>query len=366
MASKLLSVDSQITSFAFNANCSMLAVALANSEVEVYQFQQPNKWNKVAVLSKHDGRVTGIDWAPDSNRIVTCGSDRNAYVWQYDNATRTWNAQLVLLRIGRAATTVKWSPDEKKFAVGSSQRLVTICYFEPEQKCWVSKHIKKPIKSTITCISWHPCSYLIAAGSSDSTARVFSTYLKDIEERPKPTPWGTRMPFGAMMQEHVLLGWCAAVSFSPDGGQLAITGHDSTFSIATGGNPDLSTFYGKNLPFCSVEWLSHNQCVAVGHDRCSYVFTITGAGITCDGRHTGKGSGARGGGFGGAMSRFRNMDVNAQQENVTIDTAHSSSITDLRISDGVKGRVNSFATCSGDGNIYLWPWGKLAGGLTPC
>ena len=35
----------------------------------------------MAKLDQHDIRVTGIDWAPNTNRIVTCSADRNAYVW---------------------------------------------------------------------------------------------------------------------------------------------------------------------------------------------------------------------------------------------------------------------------------------------
>ena len=78
----------------------------------------PVKWYTSAELNQHDLLVTGIDWAPKTNRIVTCSADRNAYVWNLD-ADGTWKHTLVLLRINRAATCVKWSPEENKFAVGS-------------------------------------------------------------------------------------------------------------------------------------------------------------------------------------------------------------------------------------------------------
>lgn len=73
---------------------------------------------------------TGIDWAPESNRIVTCGTDRNAYVWTLKG--RTWKPTLVILRINRAARCVRWAPNENKFAVGSGSRVISICYFEQE------------------------------------------------------------------------------------------------------------------------------------------------------------------------------------------------------------------------------------------
>lgn len=74
--------------------------------------------------------LPGIDWAPESNRIVTCGTDRNAYVWTLKNDV--WKPTLVILRINRAARCVKWSPKENKFAVGSGSRLISVCYFEQE------------------------------------------------------------------------------------------------------------------------------------------------------------------------------------------------------------------------------------------
>lgn len=74
--------------------------------------------------------LAGIDWAPKSDRIVTCGADRNAYVWSQKDGI--WKPTLVILRINRAATFVKWSPLENKFAVGSGARLISVCYFESE------------------------------------------------------------------------------------------------------------------------------------------------------------------------------------------------------------------------------------------
>ena len=78
--------------------------------------------------NQHDKQITSIDWAPNSNRIVTSAQDRNAYVWQQTPDAQTgqliWKPTLVLLRINRAATYVKWSPNEDKFAVASGARYV--------------------------------------------------------------------------------------------------------------------------------------------------------------------------------------------------------------------------------------------------
>ncbi len=98
---------------------------------------------------------------------------------------------------------------------------------------WVSKHIKKPIRSTVTSLDWHPNNYLIGVGSSDFKCRVFSTYVKDIEEKPKETVWGKKMPFGNLMAEYSNGGggWVHGVSFSPSGNKLAWVAHDSSVSV---------------------------------------------------------------------------------------------------------------------------------------
>lgn len=127
--------------------------------------------------------VTSIDWAPKSDRLVTCSQDRNAYVWSFDGKAKMWSPTLVLLRINRAATCVRWSPLENKFAVASGARCISVCYFESENNWWVSKHIKNPIRSTVIGIDWHPNNVLLAAGSADMHARVFSAWIKGVDEK---------------------------------------------------------------------------------------------------------------------------------------------------------------------------------------
>jgi hypothetical protein len=48
-----------------------VALSPNNHEVHIYQ-RADNDWKLVDVLNQHDLRVTGIDWAPKTNRIVTC------------------------------------------------------------------------------------------------------------------------------------------------------------------------------------------------------------------------------------------------------------------------------------------------------
>lgn len=182
----------------------------------------------------------------------------------------------MLLRINRAATCVRWCPSEKKFAAGSGARLIAICHFEEEDNWWVSKQLKKPIRSTITSLSWHPNSVLLAAGSTDGHARVFSSFIKGIDERPQPSVWGERLPFNTVCGEFLnnTAGWVHDVAFSPNGDALAFVAHDSSLTVVYPGGPEqppraVVSVTTQLLPFTGLLWSTESEIIAAGYVRAS-------------------------------------------------------------------------------------------------
>jgi len=365
MTSKIIEHTLTVTSFAFNGDCSQIAVGLSNHNIEIYKYDGPQKWSKVQTLQKHIARVTGIDWAVNSNKIVSCSSDRDAYVWEMDSNGRWHPGNVVLLRINRAGVTVKWSPMENKFAVGSADRRVSVCYFENGQQAWVSKHIKKPIKSTISCLAWHPTNFLLATGSTDNHCRVFSAFIRDCDTKGQATAWGTKMNFGNCMSEYRCNGWVTAVSFDPTGNILAFAGQDSTLQLVKAGSNEPLIHYGTQMPFNCLEWANgSSKIIAAGHDRGLFGFSYDGAEtITCDGKHYGNKGDRQ---SGGAMRAFQNMDRRGMALGANdnqIATLHVGPINDMRICAGEKGNVQKIATSSTDGRIYIWNWDDLSSKL---
>nr|KAG5710410.1 hypothetical protein BaRGS_022228 [Batillaria attramentaria] len=341
--------------------CVYLALSLNDHEVKIYK-KSGNKWQETDTLGEHGQRVTGIDWASKSNRIVTCGADRNAYVWTYQNGK--WKPELVILRINRAATCVRWSPEENKFAVGCGARLISVSYYEEEHRWWVSKHIKKPIRSTVTCLDWHPNNVLIAAGSTDFKARVFSGYIKEIESKPSPCAWGTKMMFATPMAEFSNGGggWVHAISFSPSGDRIAWVGHDSSVSVADAANESrLVVIKDSFLPFLGITWVSENSMVAAGYDCNPMLFTYD----------AGKGSLSlvskldipqeKAAGTVSAMNRFRDLDKKASSgDNSTeLKTQHQNTITQVSVFDGTKAQCKRISTSGVDGNLIIWDLNSL-------
>eukprot|EP00968_Pinguiococcus_pyrenoidosus_P027568 scaffold7381_cov310-Pinguiococcus_pyrenoidosus.AAC.114 len=238
------------------------------------QIYEASTWTKVADLDEHDLQVSGIDWCPHTNKIVTASHDRNAFVWSWNAEEQRWKPSLVILRIDRAALDVKWSPDGMKFAVSSGAKCVPICHYEQENDWWVSKMVKKH-KSTVTCLSWHPSSQLIATGSTDFKCRVISAFVAGVDAEQQSGPFAEVMPFGEVYAEFNCQGWVQGVCWSPSGDALAYCGQDSSLQVVHfgGAQPVERSIRFGQLPLSCLTFLSENCIVGGGHEMNPMVFT---------------------------------------------------------------------------------------------
>jgi len=330
----------------------MVAICPNTNAVQIYK-KTGATFEKVADLVEHDQVVTGIDWGHKENRIVTCSQDRNAYVWKLDEKGN-WKPTLVILRINRAATQVKWSPKEDKFAVASGSKVVSVCYFESDNDWWVAKHIKKH-KSTVLSIDWHPNNVLLATGCSDFKVRIFSAFVKNVDQKGIQTAFGEKLPFGELFKEYDNgQGWCHGVAWSPSGDRLAFITHDSCISFANDVTKDVVKTTLPNLPFRAINFLDENTVVAAGHDCCPFIFAFEG------GKWVARGSVDKGGDSGSArgtqssgqaaMAMFKNQAAMGTAANETaLPWKHQNCISGVVVKS-----AKSFSTSGVDGRIVEW------------
>ena len=52
-------------------------MSLNDNEVNIYSREGGGEFSLEDTLRGHDLRVTGVDWAPNTNRIVTCSAVSN-------------------------------------------------------------------------------------------------------------------------------------------------------------------------------------------------------------------------------------------------------------------------------------------------
>ncbi|CAF3006066.1 unnamed protein product [Rotaria socialis] len=255
-----------VIAHSWNKDRTQIAVSLGKNDVRIYQ-KKDGKWRLIHTLSEHLSRVLAIDWAPQSNRIVSASADYNAYVWSFEN--NTWKQQMVeLQRTSRAVCCAKWSPDENKFAIGSSDKNVGICYYETEQRFWAAEMIKKKPKLTVTCIAWHPNNQLLAAGSCDYRVRIYSAFVKTVDREPQVSSWGKITNTGELLHEFQSeSGWIHDLAFSLSGDILAWVSHNSIIFAVSARNPAEITMEITNyLPFRCILFVSESTMIVAGHE----------------------------------------------------------------------------------------------------
>ncbi|QSL66611.1 hypothetical protein MERGE_000993 [Pneumocystis wakefieldiae] len=357
----ILQLGAPVNAHAFNGAKNQVALSLNENSVEIYE-DKGTGFNHKDTLIGHDKLVTSLDWAPRTNKIVTCSQDRNAYVWNLSQ-DGCWKPTLVLLRINRAATYVRWSPNEDKFAVASGAKIISICYFEKQNDWWVSKHIKKPIRSTVLSVDWHPANVLLASGSADMKARVFSAYIKDIDQRPEPTVWGSRLPFNTVCGEFSSIsgGWVYEAKFSPSGNALAFTTHSSSITIVypTGNEnpPVIFTVNISQLPYVTLVWINEFEIIFAGYScrLASFQGNINGWKFVreiddCNLKSPTNDSESYT--FSTLKNSFRDMDLKGNVEDMTMPTIHQNTITQLTLYEN---KSSIFLSSSGlDGKLVIW------------
>jgi actin related protein 2/3 complex subunit 1A/1B len=256
---------------------------------------------------------------------------------------------------------VKWSPIENKFSVASSAKCVAVCHFDSENDWWGSKFVKKH-KSTVLTVAWHPNNNLLLTGSSDMKARVFSVYVKGIDEKSEIAPFTGKNTFGECLAEYNVSGWVHSVTWSNKGSKFAFVAHDSTISfvdMTSGGTGEVQTLRIPFLPLSDLLYTNDNTIVAGGHDCQLVVFTNNGGtwafSNTIDKKKDP--SAAKTGGTQAAFELFKNkVEVGANTNVQALSTLHQNCITTIcPYNITASGDVKEFTTSALDGKLVMWP-----------
>jgi len=302
--------------------------------------------------------ITGVDWAPNSNMLVTCSHDRTASVWTKTEDGKGWAPSMVVLKdFGRGATTVKWSPCETRFAVGSGGKQIQVCAYEAEQDWWIGKPFREGIESTIFDIAFHPSSLLIAAGGCDKKVLVFSAIIKALDSKAAAKEvFGDVKPpkFGEKLFEFKTSGWVNGLAFSPSGNILSVASHDSRMhflstNVASFEFGLVSQLRLKGLPATKVAFLDEKTCVAAGFDMVPNLYSSSSgewkvAGVLDVVQEKEKKKK-------GAAAMWADRDNRAGQEAHEHKTTHENNITSIWVKPGSS---EEFTTAGLDGRVVFW------------
>ena len=67
-------------------NKDFTQVALSKNDNVIYIYSVPNlmktdTWKLLTTLKSHYQYISGLDWCPETNRILSCSYDKTSFVW---------------------------------------------------------------------------------------------------------------------------------------------------------------------------------------------------------------------------------------------------------------------------------------------
>jgi len=329
--------------FAFNKDGSQVVVAM-ECDLRIFDVTKA-KPTLVEKLKAHKHRVTGVDWSADTGQIVSCGEDRNAYVYSLTDGT--WTPTLVVLRCNRAALCVKWSPGGKKFAVGTSAKTVMVCNYDSDHDFWVSKSIKK-FKSAVLCLDWDPSGKYLAAGGSTMKCHVVCAYVDDVDDG------GCDHAFGDQVKDFPSLGFVLCCKYSHDGKKLIYTSQSAQLTMVSfeGDEPETRTVQLPMLPMKAVYFTPDDDYILVGgFDREPFKMKVDGMNLGKPEKVAVKKAAKKA--KNAAFEKFqRQANTGSSSAKKGAETAHSFAITCIAPTNQAP---NLFASCAnGDKNINIY------------
>ena len=73
-----------ITCHAWSPDGKSIALSLNSREIQILtRSSDREQWTLVHTLREHTDRVLSLDWGKNTNRILSAGADRNAFVWTF-------------------------------------------------------------------------------------------------------------------------------------------------------------------------------------------------------------------------------------------------------------------------------------------
>ena len=100
--------------FAWNADCSKVAICPTNNEIWIFETganPDISKWTKTCVLKEHFNVISALDWHPTTNLLLSASTDRAVIVWEQGSGadSNTFRPQMGVLNEKKANLDAAWN-----------------------------------------------------------------------------------------------------------------------------------------------------------------------------------------------------------------------------------------------------------------
>ena len=178
-----LLVPEGISFLSFNKDFTEIALSKKDHIIYIYSIPTLLKivtWRPILKLESHTQYISGLDWSPETNKILSCSYDKTSFVWEFiDNK---WTASRVISNEKLGYICCKWNKRGDKFCEGTSSKQLIIGYYNKISKRWVCNNIKAHKSSVVAC-EIDPSSLYIISGSTDLKVCISSCYIPEIDDK---------------------------------------------------------------------------------------------------------------------------------------------------------------------------------------
>ena len=350
-----------ISLVAFNKDFTQVALSKKDNIIYIYSvpdIMKTDKWKLLYTLESHYQYISGLDWCPETNRILSCSYDKTSFVWDF--ADKKWTPSNVVATTKLGYLCCKWNKRGDKFCEGTSGKKLFIGYFNKKKNTnwWMGINIKAHKSSVVTC-EIDPTSLFVISGSTDLRVYVASCYLPEVDDKfldgqTKPLA----QEFGTAIFEFKPNCWINSVAWLPSGELGVAAGQDATISVINYKDQKSEVIRCKHSPVTQIIPISDNSFYAVCYDRNVLEYEKTGdkweikKTITGKSEADKKGKTTVGGSVSAALEKFQKMG-NIKKENLAVTTKQNSHLHQSLISSvNIKGK--DMITTDVSGFVKYW------------
>ena len=198
--------------------------ALSKKDYDIYIYQVPNikdtsTWTLLYTLKNHFQYISGLDWNPVTNKILSCSYDKTSFVWNFKGDK--WVFDNVVAADNKISYLFcSWNRRGDKFVEGTGSKALYVGYYSEESKWWACRKISNHKKTSVICAKIDPSSLYVLSGATDMKVIVSNCYMKDIDDNyvtESEVAPVKKLKFGQALYEFEAGSWLINCNWSLDG-----------------------------------------------------------------------------------------------------------------------------------------------------
>lgn len=244
-----------ISVLCFNKDFTQVALSKKDNIIYIYSIKdllKTDTWKLIHTLESHYQYISGLDWCPETNRILSCSYDKTTFVW--DLTDKKWVPSNVVWTTKLGYLCCKWNKRGDKFCEGTSAKHLLIGYYNKKTNWWMCKAIKvpkkkddgaeetknkkekeetqNPHKSSVVACEIDPTSMFVLSGSTDLRVYVSSCYIPKIDDPFLSEEQKAAAPsFGQVIYEFKENSWINSLTWLPSGDRGVVAGQDAVILV---------------------------------------------------------------------------------------------------------------------------------------